>query len=143
MRRRSGKNWILFDEIDQLPKEPFGDSVLRTFQAQDFLQSHATDDALLQAKPRLSGDVQLEQILEPDGNRWRSGSLILRTPKGLPYSVGLQALVAEFLTECDGSQSLREATQKLAAKVNAPPDRVVAECAQITRRLIQRGFLLI
>jgi len=143
MRRRSGKNWILFDEIDQLPKEPFGDTVMRTFQAQDFLHSLGTDHDLLDAKPKLADDVRLEQVLVQDGKEWRNSSLTLKLVRGLPYAVGLQGLVAEFLSECDGSQSLRDATQRLAARVNAPHDRVVTECAQITRKLIQRGFLLI
>ena len=143
MRRRSGKNWVLLDEINQLPKEPFGDAVIRTFQARDFLQNHTTDEAVLDVRPRLSPDVRLEQILRQDGNRWSSDSLTLKLGKGLPSSVGLQTLVAEFLSGCDGTQSLREVSQRLASRVNAPPDRVVTECAQSTRKLIERGFLLI
>ena len=141
MRRRSGENWIAMDEITQLPKQPFGDAMLEIFAARDFLQN-LTDDALLNVTPRLSPHVRLEQTLERDSGKWRSVSLNLKMSKEFSSTVGVQPLVAEFLSECDGTQSLGDVIAKLSMKVNAPREQVRAECSQVVRRLLERGFLL-
>jgi len=60
----------------------------------------------------------------------------------LPFFVGVQPLVAEFLSRCDGSHTLEELARHLAAKVNASPEQVRKECLEIVRKLIGRGFVL-
>lgn len=142
MRRRSGKNWIMIEEVGQAPKDPFGDSVLETFRARDFLQSHASDEQMLAATPRLPPHARLEQHFQQGSGAWEQTSLQLRLTKGFPYFVGVQPLVAEFLSRCDGSHSLEELIRDLAAKVNANPEQVQKECLEVIRKLIERGLVL-
>lgn len=141
MRLRPGKNWILMEDITDTPREPFGDAIERRFAARDFLAAHTTDEQLLAVKPRISPHARLEQIFEPSEKGWQTASLTLKLIRGFPSTVGLQALVAEFLTGLNGSRTLGEVIDALSARVNAPPERVREECLNVTRNLIEFGFL--
>ncbi len=130
------------EEVAHTPKVQFGESVLRTFAARDFLQAHSTDDQLLAVKPKLSVDARLEQIFQRVDGGWNRESLTLRLVKGFEYFLGLQPIVAEFLSGCDGTRTLAELTGDFAAKVDAPLQQVQKECLDVVRKLIERGFLL-
>jgi hypothetical protein len=142
MHRRSGSNWVLIQDAGVAPQEPFGDFVELTFSAQDFLQSHATDEQMLAAKPHLSADTRLEQILVHEDKQWKTQSLSLKVVKGFPFSLGVQPLVAEFLSGCDGNRTLRELIGAFAAKVDAPLEQVQKECLGVVRTLILHGSVL-
>jgi len=142
MHRRSGQNWILVEEISQIPKKPFGQSVLRTFAARDFLQSHASNDQLLGVMPRLSADARLEQVSKQAERGWKRESLTLRLTEGFEFFVELQPILAEFLSGCNGTRTLAEVIVEFAAKVNAPVEESQRECLKIVRKLIERGFLV-
>jgi SAM-dependent methyltransferase len=142
MRRRSGQNWIFIEEVKGTPKDPFGDLILQTFAARDFLQSHAADDHLLAVKPKLAADVRLEQIFQQAEGGWKQESLTLRLAKAFNLFLGLQPIVAEFLSGCDGTRTLQGLIAAFAAKVDAPHEKVQKECLDAVRKLIERGFLL-
>jgi hypothetical protein len=142
MRRRSGQNWTLIEEITDIPKDAFGECVAQAFTARDFLREHASDEQLLAVKPRLSSDCRLEQFFQPGDGQWQPASLTLRLVKGLPFFVGLQAPVAGFLSGCTGTRPVSELIADFAHRVDAPAERVHVECLGIVRKLIERGFLL-
>jgi predicted RNA methylase len=142
MHHRLGHNWIHIEDVSQMPKEPFGESVLQTFSARDFLQSHSSDDQLRAMKPRLSPDTCLEQVLQPGNSGWKQTSLTLRRVQGVPFSLVLQPLVAEFLGSCDGTRTLGDLIDHFAGRVNVPPAQVQEECLGVVRKLIGRGFVL-
>lgn len=142
MRLREGKNWLLMEDVSDTPRSPFGEAVEQRFLARDFLSAHPTDDRLLEAKIRLSPDARLEQIFEPTAQGWRSSSLTLKLVRGFPSTVGLQPLVAEFLTGCNGERTLADIITILSGKVDAPPERVRKECLAVIRKLIEHGFVL-
>jgi hypothetical protein len=139
--RRSGRNWLYLEEISHTPKEPFGDAILQTFAARNFLEDYPASDQLMTMKPRLSPDARLEQVLQQENAQWKRTSLNLRMVKGFPFFVGVQPLVAEFLALCDGSRGLGDMIQTFADKVNAPREQVETECVQVIRRLTERGFV--
>jgi len=141
MHRRSGHNWIQMEEISQTPKDPFGEAIVATFAARDFLLAHSSDDQLLTMKPKLSPDARLEQILQQEGAQWKRTALTLKLAKGFPFSLGLQPLVAEFLSAGDGSRTLAELIEALASKVPVPGEQVQRECLDVMRKLIERGFV--
>ena len=141
MRRRSvATNWIVIEERGQMPQEPFGDAILRRFEVNDFLQA-ATEEELLQGKPRLCPDAYLEQVFCQDAPSWKSEKVNLKLANDAVLPVALQPLVAEFVGACDGSVALRTLIQRLASKVSVPAPQVQAECIQIVRRLLEHGFL--
>jgi len=90
---------------------------------------------------RMSPDAQRDQQLRPSDKGWQLTSLTLRLTSGVLLSQSLQPLVAEFVGACDGSRTLAELTEALAAKVNASLDQVRRECLVVMRQLIERGFL--
>jgi hypothetical protein len=142
MRKRSGKNWTLFEEVTETPKDPFGDAVLAIFSARDFLSAHPSDNEMLAVKPRLSPHARLEQFFQPGQGQWQPTSLNLRLTKGFPFFVGMQPAVAGFLAACDGNHTMGDLIENFARQVEAPFEKVQAECVGIVRRLIERGFLL-
>jgi predicted RNA methylase len=139
---RPGKNWVLMEDINDAPREPFGDAIERRFAARDFLAVHVSDEQFLRIKPRLSPHARLEQFFEPSEEGWKPAPLSLRLVHGFPSSVGVQPLVAQFLGSLNGSRTLGEAIDGLAAKVEAEPERVRKECLDVSRRLIEFGFLV-
>ena len=142
MRRRSGTNWVLLEEASEVPNVPFGDFILASFEARDFLIAHEEDDKILAVKPRLSPHARLEQFFEPGQRRWQTTKLNLRLTKGLPFLIGLQPEVAGFIAGCDGNYTVGEMIDKFAPQVDAPYEKVRTECLGIMRRLFERGFLL-
>ncbi|MGB6475152.1 MAG: methyltransferase [Candidatus Sulfotelmatobacter sp.] len=142
IRRRSGRNWCVLEEFAEIPKEPFGESILRTFAAQDFLQTHATDEQILAEKLRLSPTCRLDQFFEPGNGAWQPTSLTLRLTKGFPFFASLQPPVAELLSACDGSRTAGELIQGFAQQVDAPLETVQSECLGIIRGLVERGFIV-
>ncbi len=113
LHRRSGKNWIFMEEVTSTPKQPFGELIAGGFDARDFLLSHPSDELLLEAKPTLSPSAQLEQIFRRDDAGWQLQGLSVRLVKGFEFSFGLQPLVAEFLSGCDGTRTFRRAHRRL------------------------------
>jgi len=142
MHRRSGHNWIFLEEVQHTPKTPFGDLVLQTFATRDFLQAHSSDDQLLGLKPKLSANVRLEQVFQQAEGGWKQESLTLRLVKGFNLFLGLQPIVAEFLSGCDGTRALSELIGNFATKADAPFEQVQKECLDVVRKLTERGFLL-
>ena len=142
MHRRSGTNWMLMEEVEHTPKDPFGDLVADTFARRDFLLSHEADASLLMVKPRLSPETRLEQVFQPKNDGWKLDGITLRMPKGLNPMMGLQPAVAEFLLNCDGAKPLSDLVADFANKVNAPREQVQRECLVAVRKLIECGFLL-
>ncbi len=142
MRRRSGRNWMLMEEAQQTPKDPFGDLVAATFERRTFLLDHEDDDSLLAVKPKLSDEVRLEQVFSPKDGGWKQDDLTLRMLKGFNPFLGVQPAVTEFLIDCDGARTLREVIETFSAKMDAPRAQVQRECVQVVRKLIERGFLL-
>ena len=141
LRRRSAHNWLAMDDLKRVPKGPFGDSILNTFAARDFLQSHAADHQLLAAAVKLAPDARLEQVMTQEAGGWRAELLSLRLSTGLERSIKVRPLVAEFLTRCDGIRTLGEITGEFAAKVNAPAEQVNKECVDIVRKLVASGLM--
>jgi predicted RNA methylase len=142
MRLRSGKNWVLMQDIDDAPREPFGDAIEHRFAARDFLAAHAADEQMLPLKLRLSPHARLEQVFEPSGAGWKPSPMYLKLVRGLPSSVGVQPLVAEFLGSLNGSRTLGEVINALIPEVEAAPELVRKECLDVSRTLIESGFLV-
>lgn len=142
LRLRPGKNWVLMQDIDDAPRKPFGDAIEHRFAARDFLAAHATDEQMLPLKLRISPDARLEQVFEPSEDGWKPTPLNLKLVRGLPSSVGVQPLVAQFLAFLNGSRTLGEAIHALNAKVGEAPELVTKECLEVSRKLVESGFLM-
>jgi hypothetical protein len=141
MRHRTGRNWIRIEDAPGSSPKPFGDSIVRMYANRDFLEANSSDEQMLAARFKLCSDAQLEQQLRPLENGWQRTSTTLRLMDGLPFSLTVQPLVAEFLGSCDGQRTLGELTEELAGNVNANPEQVRRECLAVMRQLVERGFV--
>ena len=143
MRRRSGDNWVSFEEIAGNVQQPFGDLMLQRFDNRDFLITHADDDALLQSRLRLHPDARVQQdSARVDGN-WQTQSLTLSLKRDLTQTVGIDEQIAQFITQCDGQRTLAELVEAVAAQVDADTTQVRMECLRAMRFLLARGLLLV
>jgi SAM-dependent methyltransferase len=143
MRRRTGSNWAVFESADHTPAEPFGDLVVSKFETHDLLNAMTSIEDLQSKRPKLSENVRLEQIFRQTEGGWTRESLRLRQSKGFHGVMGLEPIVADFLSQCDGEHTLGEVVTGFAQKVDAPFDQVRNECLQATRLLIERGFVVV
>jgi hypothetical protein len=143
--RRSRSNWVRIDEVAALPDEPFGNAVVEVFASQDLLSSAAGDEALLAARFKVSPHARLSRHAYYADSTWQSTPLELWLKKGLTSAapLALEPAVEEFIKQFDGRRTLDELIAQLAARVNARPEQVRQECLRVTRKLLERGFLLI
>ena len=144
MRRRSGMNWIRIEEVTNLDcRSTFGESVLELFSNHDRLEADRSVDQMMAWKPRLPSDAWIDQQLDLEAGQWKPSSMQLRRPGGLPSSLALDPLVADFLRKCDGSRTLHDLGRELAAAVNIDPEQVCQQCCAVTRKLVERRLVLL
>jgi SAM-dependent methyltransferase len=140
LRRRTGKNWIrMEDDATVTLAHPVGELILEGFAAQDLIES--PDEILSAAKLRLHDRARLRQFLRREGAKWTQSGLALTAPGAFGRELEVQPLVAEFVRQFDGARTLRELILDLAERVDADRERVASECIDITRKLLERGFL--
>ncbi|HKS97685.1 MAG TPA: methyltransferase [Terriglobia bacterium] len=145
LRRRSGSNWVRTDEARTLPNEPFGDAVLGLFASEDLLRSASGDAALRAARFKLSPHARLTRHSSYADGQWQTTPLELWLKTGLVAAapLALEPAVEQFVRQFDGRRTLDELIAHLAAEVHARPERVREECLRVTRKLLERGFLLV
>jgi hypothetical protein len=141
MRRRTGNNWVFIEENDRTPDKPFGDLLVSRFEAQDLLNARSTGTEMLNLRPKLSPNAQLEQISRHGEEGWETANLNLRLVRGFPVTVTVQPLVAEFLSHCDGKRTLGELIQSMVESLGVQPEQVQTECVAIIRKMISQGFV--
>jgi hypothetical protein len=144
LRRRSGSNWIRIEEVASLDyTEPFGDSVVELFANQDRLETERSPQQMMAWKPRLPADVWIDQQLHLDDGAWKPSAMQLRRPGGLPTALALDPQVAEFLRNCDGTRTLDELGERLAAEVKVDAAQVRQQCCAVVRKLVERRLVLL
>lgn len=142
MRRRTGANWLRFDDQPILLDTPAGETVARGFDAWDALQT-LSDEALLERRPILEPGTQLLQVSSQQAGGWQLASSRLQLAGPLLRDLDIDQLVARFLGRCDGSRTLQELVQQLAQESGIAPERVAPEALAITRKLLAQGFLAV
>ena len=142
MRRREGRNWIRMEELQALPSRPFGEFLRRVFENHDYLETHA-DEALLERCPALPASARLQKQFANSPQGWQLTSVDLQLGEGLPYSIVLQAQVADFVASCNGQRTLGELADDLATSLSV--DRVVVrrEACGIIRQMADRGMVVL
>jgi SAM-dependent methyltransferase len=143
MRQRSGHtNWVCTDDAPEKMLGPCGEAIVRRFELHDFLETVRDDRALLETRLSVSPEVRWEQQCEPSGARWQVISSQLRLASGLVYSGNIDPYIASLVLHCNGQRSLRDLLADLAASLGEDLEGMAPECLEVTRRLIEHGFLL-
>jgi len=141
MRKRSGRNWIRLEGTPVEAAEPFGELVLDTFATQDILSTEPGDAELLEMKPRLPADAQLDQSFRIAEGKWTPASLRVRLAGAAPAHSAVEREVAGFLARCDGRIPLRDLAGELSAQVKVDREIVEKQCCAVIRTLASRRII--
>jgi SAM-dependent methyltransferase len=143
MRRRDGDtNWFCADDAPEKMLGPCGEAIARRFELRDFLANMREDRALLEARLWVAPEVRWDQQCEPSGATWQVVSSQLRLASGLVYSGNIDSYIASLVLRCNGQRPLRELLAELAIPLGGDLEGIAPECLEVTRRLIEHGFLL-
>ena len=129
LRKRSGKNWLRFDELAVAPRGAAGDHVERIFAAQDYLRSIRDEKELLTAVLTLAPGTLLVERRQAGGALERAR---LTVEEGIPLPGRVPVSVAPVLVALDGRRPLAEIVDPAAR----------AEALPALRELIARGLLV-
>ncbi len=144
MRRRSGKNWLRIEEMPNMEcPEPFGDDIEELFASQDRLETDQSVDQMLAWRPRLSEDTRLDQQSKVVQGRWQPVNTQFKRIGVLPSSLAADPQVADFVRQCDGSRTVSELADSLAASVKVDAAVVRQQCCAIVRKLVERRLVVI
>ena len=142
MRRRSGGGRLRIEEMPAPDTRDVGEAILDGFAAHDLLEACAEDEKLLAMRLRPSADARLTRKYLPAEDGWHVESILLRRENAIPFQLAVEPLVAEFFRQFDGKRTAGEAIQAIAAKSDAPLEKVRSESLGVLRRFIECGFLV-
>jgi hypothetical protein len=125
-----------------MPSRPFGEFLRRVFENHDYLEAHS-DEELLESRPALPGSARMHKQFAITPQGWKLTSVDLQLGEGLPYSIALQSQVADFVAACNGTRTLKEVADELAATASVDPAMVRKQACGIVRQVAERGMLLI
>jgi hypothetical protein len=134
--RRSGRERVALDVVDQPVAPLWGEQVAARFAAMDLLE---TD--LLAARLRLRDDVRLHQVARRSDEGWLADSQLLQQSAGLRWQGGVDGYGATLLAGCDGSRRLGELVSVLAASAGLSDGEATEQALPVVRRLVEQGFL--
>ncbi len=140
MRRRSGANWVRFEDAPE-SHGSFGRDVALGFALHDYLDA-ASDASLMAEKLVLHPDARLDHEMHASGGSWKTTAARIRITSGLRYAGSIDGRIASLLARSDGSRPVRDLVARLAADAGVNPERVAPDCLALLRRLIAQGFLI-
>lgn len=141
-------NWFRADVLDEarFAGERSGAQVERIMRWQTVLERAAMDGAdsglLLETRPRLAADHELEQTLHAAlGEGWHVTGSLLRQTQGYQFPIRLQGALMDLLVRFDGQATLREIVETMAAEAGAEPGPMMMQAPMIVKRLGMDGYL--
>lgn len=140
MRRRGGKNWIVFEEMDDAPTQSIGSVLLEHFHTLDVLMSEEKDK-LRRMRPRVSKGVRLMRQAVQEGRAWKATKIYLERPEGLGRPIGFESDIAELIGRFDGKQTMEAIVTKIASEKKLPATKVADVVLQVVTDLASRGFV--
>jgi methylase of polypeptide subunit release factors len=141
LRKRKGRNWIRLEELRTQIGRPIGESLRRTFENRDVLETHASEEQLLTTRPVLPESARLQKEFAISHEGWKLTSVELHHTEGVPYALALQPQVADFVALFDGKKTLGEVADRFAAALKVDAGLVRRDCCGIVRQLADRGLI--
>jgi hypothetical protein len=144
MRRREGvKNWMRLQALPGRVEGAVHDVIEDGLLARDRLDSLANDQALLDERPHVSPDAQLEQLHRWFSDRWKQSQATIRLLSGFRDEIHLDQVAIQFVTQFDGTRSIAECISRLAEALGEDADDAISKYLPTVRALIERGFLML
>ena len=142
MRKSSGKqNWFHVDEDPFRKSGDLGESIIRFFGARDFLRTVENNDAFLRVVLKPDPELRLDVECQQSDGIWSPVSRVLRLDTGLGFDAKSDGLGCDFIARCDGTLSVGQVLQELAARSPIPQEQVVQAGLYVVRHFVERGFL--
>lgn len=143
MRRRgdAGPGRLRLDDVQGAWDTASGEEIAAGFERHDWLSSTG-DDALLDARLRVSDAARLRRELVAVRGEWVPVGALLRVEGGIGDGGGIDPLGERVVAGCDGATPLRTLLADLAASAGAAPHEVMPQALLAVRRLVERGALL-
>ncbi|HWN20588.1 MAG TPA: methyltransferase [Gaiellaceae bacterium] len=141
LRKRSdAANWLRSTELPRGRFAQAGPALERMLAAQDFLETVATDELLLDHRFRIADDVTLEQRLAQERGLWALRQAELRLEGGLGFTAGLDPSAARVVSGLDPSRTLRAALEEAADALEVDRNEFLPAGAALLRRMVTLGF---
>lgn len=141
-RSAKGRYWYRADDAPEKMLGPCGDSMVRGFELQDFLETVQDDSLLLNTRFRVSPDVCLERLAKPSAAGWVDETIRLHISRGLAYSGNIDSYMANVIVKCDGQRQLKDLLAEIANAPGVDLEKIRPIFCQMIRGLVERGFLL-
>jgi methylase of polypeptide subunit release factors len=137
LRRRAGDsgNWVRAESVGSPPVGPAGEQVARLFAAVDDVAGRG--EAILDQRLTLGDSLRLEQVLRPVEGDFAIEQATLHVDDGLPFSIDVDAFLADLLAHLDGAHTLGDALDELTAGDGA----LRAVAIELVAHLVTLGFL--
>lgn len=140
LRRRTGKNWFLCEDMDELPDESIGGLLLERFATQDIMSSY-TDSEMLGLKPRVCRGVQLVQESIQENQLWKPKRVFLERRAGLVRRLAFDSTAADIIVHFDGTRTLDRLITELAKQHKVPREQAVDNGLRLVRKLSSLGLI--
>jgi SAM-dependent methyltransferase len=141
LRKRAGaRNWLKSAELPRGRVAQSSAALERMLAAQDFLDTAATDDLLLDHRFRIADDVILAQQLAQEQGVWALREVELRLEGGLGFTAGLDPSAARVVSGLDSTRSLRDLLEEAADAVGVDRTEFVPAGAALLRQMVTLGF---
>jgi hypothetical protein len=142
LRRRSGNNWVLADELPGGRLGPASDHILRVFGAQDYLAGLTDERALLAERLALDEHSLLEQRVVYRDREWTVGEIGLTLQDGVGFRAVLDPPTAGLPAALDGTRTLGDVADDLARLEAVSRTEVEQAFLPVARRMLAAGFLV-
>jgi len=140
LRLRTGKNWFLSEDMDELPNESIGGLLMKRFATQDILSSY-TDTKLLMLKPRVCSGIQLVQESTQENQLWKPKRIFLERRTGLVRRLAFDSAVANLVVRFDGTRALDGLLTELAKQNRLPREQAISNGLRLVRKLSSLGLI--
>ena len=130
--------------VEDLPDDltdPLGPEVAGWLDRVDWLRAHATDDALLDARLRLTDGVVLERYATAGDDGWVEEGTVVARAEGPRWRHEVDEPAAALLAGCRGALPLRDIVELLAFAHDRPVDALVAAALPAVREMVRHGLL--
>ena len=140
-RRSAASNWFhLTSEAHDFGKFT-GAEAERLFAAKDFLEDHASHDALLSQRLTLNKDVRFDQRMIADAESWTVAECALAMSHARVQPVPTDPYVGGLCSRLRGDRPLRDVLAQMAAALRVEPVGLARQILPMIRDLIERGYL--
>lgn len=139
-RREGGEHVVRVDPIDEDDLEEAGAQIERAFAAQTYLASLGNDEALLDERFALAGDVRIERSFDAGGGE--AATIVLY--EGTRPEVEINPETADVLAALDGNVTLGRAIERTVKRLELTrrsAGEVRREALDAMRELLELGFV--